>query len=377
MYHFLIPRFTHNVIFRNTFSVLFNFRSFSLVSNTNYHQGDSFTVSNLVNSCGLSPEKALKLFNRLKPKNPDALNAVIQLLRNYGFSDSQLRKYLKKHPFVLLSNPEKTLLPKLNFLQSVGVSTTDLPNILITNTQFLKSSLEKSIIPRYEAIRSLFRNDKEVVSTLRYGTWGFYNGWVVNDTVMNIEVLRKLGVPEDCISLLVSNFPSVAFAKHSRFVEAINSVKEMGFDPSKSYFVLALRVIASMNKETLESKLKFFEPWGWSRDLCLLAFQKHPLYVMISEKKILKTMNFLVNDVGVDPQYIARRPGILNRNLEKTIIPRCAVVKILNSKGLIKSDSCITTAILITEKMFLERFVTRFKKDAPLLLDAYKGQMSD
>ncbi|WJX31836.1 hypothetical protein P8452_20226 [Trifolium repens] len=342
------------------------------VCNTN--QDDSFKLTNLVNSCGLSPEKALKLTNRLKIKNPDdGPNAVVQLLRTYGFSDSQLCIFVKKHPSVLLSNAEKTLLPKLMFLQSIGVSTTDLPKILIGNTFFFTTSLEKNIIPRYRIIRSLVRNDKEVVSALKRWTWNLYD----DSMVPNIEVLRKLGVPQRFVSLLVSNFPNVAFCEHSRFVEAVNIVKEMGFDPLKSNFVLALKVIVRMDKETWESKLKIFERWGWSKDICLSAFQKYPLYMVTSDMKILKIMSFLVNDMGFTPEDIARRPGILNRNLEKTLIPRCLVVKILKSRGLIKSDLLIGTFITISEKTFLARYVTPFQKDLQLLLDVYKGQKSE
>lgn len=383
MYQFFIARFPHhrtlhsNFLCRNAFSLFFNSRSFS-VSNTNHHhQPGNFTLSTLVNSCGLSPETALKLSKRLQIKNPNGPNAVVQLLTNHGFSDSQLRSYIKKHPLVLLSDAQKTLLPKIQFLQSIGVSTTDLPKILIGNTSFLSKSLDKHLIPRYEVIRSLVCNDKEVVSALKHGSWNLHCGWAVNDAVLNIEVLRNLGVPQGCISLLVSNFPGIAFTKHSIFVEAVNSVKEIGFDPSKSNFVLALQVFAKMNKDIWESRFKIFNKWGWSRDICLSAFLKHPQYMMISEKKIIKAMNFLVNDVGVSPEEIAKRPGMLNRNLEKTFIPRWAVVKILKSRGLIKSDLRISSVISISEKKFLERYVTRFQKDVSVLLDAYNGHMSD
>ncbi|XP_004516317.1 transcription termination factor MTERF15, mitochondrial-like [Cicer arietinum] len=384
MHHFLITRFIHrtlnsSVISQHAFSLFFNYRYFSVesVPNTNNHKGDTFTLSTLVNSCGLSPETALKLSKRLQIKNPNSPNDVTQLLKTYGFSDSQLCSYVKKHPLVLLSDPKKTLLPKLKFFHSIGVSTTDLPKILIGNTSFLSKSLEKTLIPRYEIIRSLVRNDEEVVSTLKHGSWNLHCVWVVNDAVQNIEVLKQLGVPQGSISLLVSNFPSVAFAKHSKFVEAVNSVKEMGFDPLKSKFVLAVQVIAKMDKETWESRFKIFEKFGCSRDICLSAFQKEPQYMMISEKKLMKTLNFLVKDVGFKPEDIMRRPGILNRNLEKTIIPRWAVLQILKSKGLIKSGFFIGSAIAISEKTFLDKYVTRFQKDAPLLLDAYKGHKLD
>ncbi|KEH28557.1 putative transcription regulator mTERF family [Medicago truncatula] len=373
MYHFLIARFTHThrTLHRhNTFSL------FSVVCNTDQHKGDTFTLLSLINSCGLSPEKALKLSTRLQLINPNGPNAVIQLFRSYGFSDSQLSSLVKKHPFVLLSKSDKTLLPKLKFLQSIGASTIDFPKILIGD-KFLTASLEKTIIPRYKILKSLVCDDKKVVLALRRGSWNFYNDSMVNDSVPNIEVLRKLGVPQSSISSLVSNFPCVAFTKHSRFVEAVNSVKEMGFDPSKLYFVLAIRVIVSMDKEIWESKFKIFEKWGWSRDICRFAFLKYPEYVMISEKKIMKTMDFLVKDVGLAPEDIATCPGILTRNLEKTLVPKCAVIKILKSRGLVKSGLRVSTFIMTSEEKFVQKYVTPFQKDLPLLLDAYKVQKSD
>ncbi|WJX63477.1 hypothetical protein P8452_48357 [Trifolium repens] len=105
MHHFLIARFTHRtihhstVLCHNAFPFFFNSRYFSL-SNTNHNQQDhSFKLSTIVNSSGLSPESVLKLSERLQIKNPNGPNAVIQILRSYGFSDSDLSKLVKKHPF--------------------------------------------------------------------------------------------------------------------------------------------------------------------------------------------------------------------------------------------------------------------------------------
>ncbi|CAL5201939.1 unnamed protein product [Lathyrus oleraceus] len=376
MFHFLIPRFIPHTTLQcpYVFSRLFNFRSFSVFSN---HPSDNLTLSNLINSCDLSPETSLKLSTRLKLVNPDGPNAVIQLFRSYGFSDSQLSKLVKKRPFLLLSDAENTLLPKLEFLRSIGVSNIDFPKILTGNTSFLVANLEKNLIPRYEIVRSLVRDNKEVVSALKHGSWIFYNHSMVNDSVPNVEVLRKLGVPQRFVSLLVSYFPSVAFNKHSVFVEAVNSVIEMGFNPLKLNFVLALRVIVSMDKENWESKFKIYERWGWSRDICLLAFQKRPQCMLMSEKSINKTMKFLVKDAGLSPEVIAKSPAILSRNLEKVLVPRFAVVKILKSRGLKKRGLTFSSFTLISEEKFLEKYVTPFQKDLPLLLDAYKATKSD
>lgn len=184
-------------------------------------------------------------------------------------------------------------------------------------------------------------------------------------------------MPQRSISLLVTNFPSVTFMEHSRFVEALEKVKVTGFDPLKSNFVLALQVLAKMNEAMWESKLMVFEKWGWSRDICLLVFKKHPQFIMLSEEKIMKILNFLMKDIGLPVENIAGCREVLKCNLEKTVMPRFAVVEILKSRGLIKRDSKISSFIKISEKMFLEKYVIRFLKNEPLLLDAYRGQKSN
>ncbi|XP_027340867.1 uncharacterized protein LOC113854181 [Abrus precatorius] len=364
MDHFLTARLASRnlnivVLCHNAF-LFFTSRTRS-ISNTIHHKGGNFDVYSLINLCELCPEMALKLLKRLQLKNPDGSNATVDLLRNYGFSETQLCRLVKRQPSVLLSK-------KLKFLHSIGFSTTDLPKILIGNTSILGLSLTKTIIPRYKIIRSLVSNDKEAVSTLKHGLWFFNRRNGMDDSVSNIEVLRQLGVPQSSISLLVTNFPTVAFMKHLRFVTAVNKVKEMRFDPLKSNFLLAVQVLTKMNEVMWKSKLEIFEKWGWSRDMCLTAFKSHPHYIMASEKKITKVLSFLAKDMGLPLEDIC--PAIFNNNLEKTVIPRFAVVKILKSRGLVKSDLKLSSFVRISEKVFLERYVTRFQKIAPLL---FKG----
>jgi mTERF domain-containing protein len=94
----------------------------------------------------------------------------------------------------------------------------------------------------------------------------------------------------------------------------------------------------------------------------------------ISEKKITKIMNFFLKYMGLTQKDIARMPGILMRSFERIIVPRCEVVKILKSRGFINSGLFISSFIRVTEKEFLERYVTPFEEDLPLILDAYKVQ---
>ncbi|KAJ7965044.1 Transcription termination factor like [Quillaja saponaria] len=152
--------------------------------------------------------------------------------------------------------------------------------------------------------------------------------------------------------------------------------KEMGFIHMKSEFVLAIQVFAKLNKSRRwEYKLQVYEKWRWSKDVTLLAFKKHPICMLLSEDKITKSMNFLVNEMGWPSEAIARYPLILFFSLEKRIVPRCSVVQVLKLKGLIQTDVSLATLMTCKEEKFLKNVVANFPENAPLLLDVYKGQM--
>ncbi|XP_027344142.1 transcription termination factor MTERF6, chloroplastic/mitochondrial-like [Abrus precatorius] len=345
------------------------FRSFT--SDINNHKGDTFTVSYLVNSCGVSPELAKKLSIKVHLKNPDGPNAVLDLLKAYGFSKTHVANLVAKYPEVLTAKADNTLLPKLKFFHSVGVSNTDMPKIIIRNYLILRRSLEKCLIPRYELLRSVVRNDEEVVRVLRSDPFGFTYCETRNHLVRNIEVLRQCGVPQASISLLVVHFPSVSNAKHSKFVEAIKIVEEIGFDPLKTSFVQGLQVLLHLSKVRWETKFEVYERWGWDREMALRAFIKFPTFMALSEKIVTEKMNFLVNDMGLTSENIAEYPPILAYNLKKRIIPRFSVIKILVSKGLLENNLHFSSFICLSEEKFLKKFVNNFQKDLPHLQDVY------
>ncbi|CAN6567034.1 unnamed protein product [Malus baccata var. baccata] len=65
-----------------------------------------FKVNYLINTYGLSPEDAIS-------------KSVLALLRNHGLSQTQISKLVRSRPPIISANPEKTLLPKLEFVSSL------------------------------------------------------------------------------------------------------------------------------------------------------------------------------------------------------------------------------------------------------------------
>ncbi|KAJ4963014.1 hypothetical protein NE237_022953 [Protea cynaroides] len=98
--------------------------------------------------------------------------------------------------------------------------------------------------------------------------------------------------------------------------------------------------------------------------------------MILSEKKIMRHMDFFVNKMGWKRAVICKYPQLLGLSLEKRIIPRCSVFRLLILKGLVNEDIKMAYLIVKNEKHFLEKFVTKYEKEVPQLLDLYKGNTS-
>ncbi|CAN6697228.1 unnamed protein product [Malus baccata var. baccata] len=258
-----------------------------------------FTVNYLINSCGLSPESAISASKWVELRSPKSADSVLSLLSNHGFSETQISYIVRNHSQVLNSNPEKTLLPKLEFFASLGLSEGDLAKTLAYEPKLLSTSLEKRIAPTYDFLRSLI-SQKNVVSVLRRGSWIFAEGHS-KKVAPNIEVLRDSGIPQSCISHLLAYHPKVFMRKPKELGELVDEVKQMGFNLQKS---------------------------------------------------------------RSDSKIIAKSPHVLCLSLEKRLIPRCSVVKVLLLKGLIKGIENVSLSSLLVpaEKYFLESLRKRNPK---------------
>ncbi|XP_059439092.1 transcription termination factor MTERF2, chloroplastic-like [Corylus avellana] len=361
---------------QNAFFILKSFTSIGLCQSSEKQQEEkhSFTVSYLINSCGLSPKSAILASQSMNFDNPGRPDSVLNLLRENGFTPTHISKIIRVKPRFLLYDPEKTLSPKIEFFRSLGVSSSDLPGILSSNPMLLARSLEKQLIPSYDFLKSVVLVNEKVLTALRRSARAFQFN-VTTNMAPNVALLRQLGVPQSTISYLVSNYPSQAFTKHTRFAEVVQQVIDMGFNRLKMVFVVAIQVLLKMSKQRFESKLEFYMRWGWSKDMALSAFKRYPICMLLSEEKIMKAMDFLVIKMGSPSADIARTPSVMSYSLEKRIMPRFSVIHILQAKGLVKNDLSSGSIIIPSERCFVEKFLIKFQDDVPELLNVYQGKM--
>ncbi|XP_059658806.1 uncharacterized protein LOC132305142 [Cornus florida] len=203
------------------------------------------------------------------PHKPDS---VLAFFSSHRFTETQISVLIRRHPRVLLSDPEETLFPKIIFFHSKGVSTEDIAKILTAKPTILRRSLENHIIPSYNVLNKLLKSEEKTIASIKRNA-----DLLLQDlhicVAPNIEALRESGVPESNIVTLLTNHPRVFMTSTVRFKESVEEVKKMGFNPVTVNFALAIRTLRQMSKSTWEKKVEVYMKWGLSEDEILVAFR--------------------------------------------------------------------------------------------------------
>ncbi|XP_058079881.1 uncharacterized protein LOC131228069 [Magnolia sinica] len=321
----------------------------------------------LKNSCGLSSKKALTVSKVLKytPKNPDS---VLTFFKSHGFSESHIKSIINRIPQLLFAIPESSLSPKIQFFIEKGLSESDIVGLIVSNPYILICSLERRIKPGFDFILSLLGTDRFVIELLKRSMFRLH----LHKLVTNVTVLKNYGVPSSHISKCLANQPMALMLNPDRFNENVKMVKEMGFNPSTFMFVAAVRMTVSLSRSTWDMKFKVYRSLGWSDEEILSAFRKHPGFITISEEKIRRGMDLFVKELGWSTSYISTRSVLLSLSLEKRVMPRYRFLQVLMSKGLISKDKMLASSFIMSEKLFLEKYVTKYQEKLPEILKVYE-----
>ena len=354
-----------------SFLLLSSIRYRYISSTSNQH---SFTVSYLINTCGFSREAALSASKSVNFETPDKADLVISFFKNHGFSQTQVSSIIRRHPPLLLSNPQMNLLPKFEFFRSNGFSSSDIAKVLTRLPHILKRNLENHIIPSFVFLKSLLRtNENTIIALTRF--WPIPVVKLDTCVIPNVNLLREIGVPESIICGFIKKWTRAITTDTVRFKEIVEGVKEMGFNPLRLSFVQAVLAYSGMNKSTWERKVNAYKRWGLSEEEILVAFGKSPQCITVSEDTIMRVMDFLVNGMGVEASLIVKCPTLTSLSLEKRLIPRASVIQVLQSKGLVKKNMYLPRVFVYGEELFLQKFVTCYKEEASDLLKLYKEKL--
>ncbi|KAG2605658.1 transcription termination factor MTERF8, chloroplastic-like [Panicum virgatum] len=326
----------------------------------------------LVSRCGLTQAQALKAAAKISHlpsrARPDAVLAYLESTLRVPAAD--VTRVVVMDSTFLCADVEQTLARRVADLRDLGLSRDQIARLvpLVPNSfrnRFLRSNLEFWLaeIGSFDKLLKVLRSCSGLLS-------------MDLDKVArpNVAFLRQCG--QDISEIAGTNlYVSRIFTmKPELLKETVQRVEELGVERSARMFRRAIAVVAFIDKGVIARRILLLHNVGFSKDDVLAIVRKQPLVLGTSEQKIQGNMDFLMKDVGLEVSYIARRPVLLMYSVERRLLPRHYLLKVLREKGLLKGQPDYYGTASMGEKIFVEKFVHPFKNHVPGLTDDYASK---
>lgn len=233
---------------------------------------------------------------------------VRTLLHNYGFTQTDISKVSRVSPLIFAVDPDRILLPKIEFFRSTGVADADLPKILTAHSGLLSSSLTRKLIPNHNFRKDLLLTH-ELALTSFYRCPRLLSCDVKKITSPNTDLLRRAGVPHRFIIQLLGKSPASLLRNPHKFKGSVDEVIKMGFNPIKLAFVLAVRAFCKWPEKTRDRKTEVYGRFGLSHEEIWALLRLRPSCLDHSDQKIAGIMNFLVHEMKLPPSVVVNCPS--------------------------------------------------------------------
>ncbi|KAG0497014.1 hypothetical protein HPP92_001705 [Vanilla planifolia] len=275
----------------NSSSLLAYIRVFHAPAAVTPDSNSNLAVSYLIESVGLSPSAALVASKDVRLKTTAKADSVLLFLNTYGFTRAQIVDILTRLP-VLLSADTERLKRKLEFLLGAGMPKDHLLRFITLDPCILKTSLEKRLIPNITLLKTILGNITQVSSAIA-GSTRLVRLNLENHVLPNIRTLQNHGVPQHRIVKLATLYPRSLLQNPVKFSRSVCLVKDMGLDPWKVNYILAVNVLSGATQSTWEKKMQLYRSFGWSEEETISAFKKHPFCMLLSAEEFPR-VKFLI-----------------------------------------------------------------------------------
>ncbi|GJN22285.1 hypothetical protein PR202_gb09840 [Eleusine coracana subsp. coracana] len=307
----------------------------------------------LIASCRLTPSQAAKASKSLAHlKSASNADAVLTFLADLGLSPKEVSALVASNPRVLCARIDRSLAPICAELRALGLSPSQIARLAqIANRYFLC----RSFVSKVRFWLPLFGSSERL---LQASDWNY---WLLTSDLEkvvepNVAFLKQCGLGAGDIAKLLVAAPRLV-TMHPEYVQdAVRRATQLGVAPGSQMFRHALSTAGCIGQEKVDAKA--------------------PRILVASEERLRRNAEFLLNEVGLPPQYIARRSVLLMYSLERRLVPRHVVVKALKEKGLVDQDRCFFNVVAPTEEKFLEKFVAPYEESIPGLADVYESACS-
>lgn len=330
-------------------------------------------VDRLVNSHSFSPDAAVTVSSLIPPQAAGNVDSVITLLKAYSFPPAAMAAFITRYPSLASGLQPKILKPKLDFLSELGVSGGNLVSFLCYDGYHLsRRSLDNQYVPSINFLIGFLGGKSAVVSLLtsKRGSWVMRN--CSDSTELNVSTLLAFGVPRSSIRKMLTLPMGPLARKPSEFRDVVAEISRFGFDPLSKMFIYGVATLVGMKRSKLETNVALLKQFGFSDDQAKVLFVKQPLLMGFSTKRIERGLKLFLEVWGWKVESLVDRPLLLMSSIERKIIPRKSIFSLLLSKDCVKKSDELSM-LVISEDLFLRRYLMPHVSKVPQILDIYKN----
>ncbi|GAB2289566.1 hypothetical protein Dimus_023876 [Dionaea muscipula] len=300
-----------------------------------------------------------------KKNNP---NSTIDFLKGIGLDDSQVENSL---PILLRCKVEKTLIPKIRVLQDFGICGSELISLIASDPYVLTRLSRNSLLAKLDFLKSILGSVENARNAIKKAKW-LLSASLTKILQPNFELLKSYGISDERLQkFLVTNSRCLSVNPKHVQESLVRVEQELGIPRESGMFLYGFKVMVSLSKRDSELKFELFKRYGWSESDVLVMAKRLPQCLLISEARLKTRMDFFVNKLGYEIGYLAARPPLLLLSMEERILPRYAVLQVLQEKELMNPS--IYSVMCASESRFLDTYVLPFKDNLPELYEAYAG----
>ncbi|GAB2289519.1 hypothetical protein Dimus_023829 [Dionaea muscipula] len=287
---------------------------------------------------------------------------------------TKVEKVAKSYPRLLRCSVEKTLIPKIRVLQDFGICGSELISVITSNPLILTSVSRDSLLAKLDFLKSILGSVENVRNVVKKGKWLLYVS-LTSRLQPNLELLKSYGLFDERFQKLLVNNPRYLTCETKRLQESLVRVEQLlGIPRDSAMFLYGFRVMLCLSKKRgLELKFELFKRYGWSESDVLVMAKRLPQCLLISEAKVKTRVDFFINKLGYKIGYLAAHPCLLAYSMEERILPRYAVMQVLQERNLLINPS-ILSVMVPSKSRFLDAYVLRFKDELPELYEAYTAK---
>jgi mTERF domain-containing protein, mitochondrial len=323
----------------------------------------------LVTSCHLTPAQAIKaskVISHLKSSSrPDA---VVAFLSGLGLSDADIAATVAYDPKLLCSEVERTLAPRLAELRDLGLSPSQIALLVLVDPARFR---RPTVVSKLRFYVPLFGSFENLLKALKSNSY-LLSSDLERVVKPNVAFLMECGLDACDIAKLSLPVPRLLTTKPERVRAMAMRAEAIGAPRGSGMFRHALLAVAFLSEEKIAAKVEFLKKtFRWSDAEAGVAVSKLPLVLKHSKDRLQRMSEFLIIQVGLEPEYVAHRPALLTYSLERRLMPRHYVVKFLKENGLLEHDRSYYTAVQVSENVFMEKFIHPFMEAAPSLDQDY------